>query len=104
MDHTDSLRLRTDGSIDFEYHVERARRERAEYLRKEVGATMAVSPVVKRRAKMFAAAFVVATAAFWTAMLSSPPVTQAEAGPYPTIYDLHKTAAQNLPALQADAN
>jgi hypothetical protein len=50
-----------------------------------------------------AAAFALATAAFWATMATVPPETQA-AGPESGIQALHTLAPLTLPMLSADAN
>ena len=61
-----------------------------------------VSPRAKRRLGVFAAAFAVATGAFWGTMLTSPPVSEA-ANPSFFIHELHLKAPLDLPLTQADA-
>jgi hypothetical protein len=74
-DHLGDLRLRPDGTIDCEYYSSRARQRWAMAPRQDEQEIPAQSPF--RRVKLFALAFAVATGAFWTIMLASPPVTQA---------------------------
>ncbi len=68
-------------SYNHEFHRQRAHRARNAYLRElaaaGVTALPTISPGVKRAAGAFAAALVVATLAFWTVMLVSPPQTEA---------------------------
>jgi hypothetical protein len=100
----EELVFRPDGTIDCEYYAERARKRRAEYpvFQREAGgqSTVPVSKA-KRRAKRFAAAFAVATGAFWATMATSPPVSEA-ANPGLNIQSLHHLTESNLPMSAAD--
>jgi glutamine synthetase adenylyltransferase len=74
-DHLRDLRLRPDGTIDCEYYSMRARQRWAMAPRQAEQEIPAKRPF--KQAKLFALAFAVATGAFWTIMLTSPPLTQA---------------------------
>ncbi len=46
-----------------------------------------------------------ATGMFWATMLSSPPVSQADSSSSGiSIVDMHRSAARNMPILEADAH
>jgi hypothetical protein len=86
----EELRLREDGTIDCEFYIAQARRRREEVRLAQrewldvrqrgtvVRDATPCAPVrVPRAVKGFAAAFALATAAFWATMATSPPVTIA---------------------------
>ena len=94
---------RSDGLYNYELHRQRAVRERGTYLRDTLSSSLpSVSPRTKRRLSLFAAAFAVATGAFWATMLTSPPVTEA-ANPGFSLLELHRNAPLSLPLMEADA-
>jgi hypothetical protein len=89
---------------DYELHRAQALRSRRAYiggLLPQVELPQA-GPVARRRIKMFAAAFAVATAAFWATMATMPPTTEASAPAF-SVGDLHRSAPLSLPSLVADA-
>ena len=62
----------------------------------------AMTPRTRRRVTLFAAAFAVATGAFWGTMLTTPPVTVA-AGKGFSVLELQRNAPLDLPSGVADA-
>ena len=102
----ENLHLRTDGTIDCEYYIEQARHRRSEYVSFQSEWQLyrpRLSDKAKRHVRGGAAAFALATAAFWATMATVPPKTQA-AGPENGIEALHRLAPLNLPMGSADAN
>lgn len=100
----EELVFRPDGTIDCEYYAERARKRRAEYpvFQREAGGQGPVpSSKTRRRVRRFAAAFAIATGAFWATMATSPPVSEA-ANPGLNIQSLHHLTASDLPISEAD--
>jgi hypothetical protein len=94
---------RSFDAIDFNSFRQKALDERRAYIGKVLsGAAPSLSPQIKRRFSVFAAALVVATGAFWATMLTSPPVTEA-AAPGFSILELHQKAPLSLPMTEADA-
>jgi hypothetical protein len=85
----ENLKLREDGTIDCDYYQEQARKRRAEFDEAERQYDASHWPVplkqirVPRPLRAFMAAFVLATAAFWTTMATSPPTSQAAPPPAP---------------------
>ncbi len=76
--------------IDFDAHIRAARQMRAEAVSAFLsGAASTVTRPIRllsRRTSLFVAALALATGAFWTTMLTSPPVTEAAATvPSPTV-------------------
>jgi hypothetical protein len=61
----------------FSTYRERAQQERAAYLRSLIPDPPSLPAGARRGIGVFAAAFVLATAAFWGIMLTSPPKTEA---------------------------
>ena len=68
----------------------------------DFSAAPSLSPRVKRRVGVFAAALVVATGAFWATMLTSPPKTEASLK-HLSVMELHRAAPLDLPLTAADA-
>ena len=100
----DTLCLRPDGTIDCEFYIQRSRKRRAELLQSAPEpARRSPASRAKRHGRMFLAALAMATGMSWVMMLSSPPVTQAEASSNFSVLELHRNAAQNLPTLEPDA-
>jgi hypothetical protein len=95
--------LRPDGSVNYEFHRAQALRSRNAYLGELLPQVELppLSPVARRRFKMCAAAFAVATAAFWATMATMPPTTEASAPSF-SVGDLHRSAPLSLPNLVAD--
>ncbi len=85
----ENLKLREDGTIDCDYYQEQARKRRAEFdeAEREYHASHWRVPLkqirVPRPLRAFMAAFVLATAAFWTTMATTPPTSQAAPPPVP---------------------
>jgi hypothetical protein len=75
----EEIRRHPDGSINCEYYARRAREHRSAHIRHtlSVAQLASASPVTRRGFKLFAAALVVATGAFWATILTSPPTTEA---------------------------
>jgi len=82
-DHREAVmeaHYRFDGSIDYEFHRRDARRHRDASMRDFLTYQQPkprLRPVARQRIRMFAAAFALATAAFWTTMATMPPTTEA---------------------------
>jgi hypothetical protein len=94
---------RSYDAIDFSSFRQKAQQERLAYVGGVLSSTApSLSPQAKRRVSLFAAAFVVATGAFWATMLTSPPQTEASAKPF-SVLELQNAAALDLPAMTADA-
>lgn len=67
-----------DGSIDHDFYRRQALAARSAYLAEHLSLHVpAVGPAAKRRLGLFAAAFAIATAAFWATILTDPPKTEA---------------------------
>jgi len=99
---SNDVTFRTEGgSIEFDHYRDLAARERSAFLRDLAQAMPSLSPKVKRRLNTMAAAFVVATAAFWATMLTDPPRTEAGTAPS-TVLDVMRTAPLALPSVVAD--
>ena len=81
-----SVHRRSDGSINIDFYRTRALQERSAYIGSILPHVPApsLSPEGRQRLKLFVAAFVVATGAFWVTMLTTPPQTEA-AEPLPSI-------------------
>lgn len=81
-----ALHRRSDGSINIDFYRTRALQEANAYIGSILPHVPAplLSPVGRQRLKLFLAAFVVATGAFWVTMLTTPPQTEA-AQPLPSI-------------------
>ena len=98
---------RRDGSVDLDFHRQEAARARAAYLRGLVSdATQSLpelSPGAKRKLSVFAAALVLATAAFWAIILTYPPQTSAAGITGVPVFEMMRTAPLDLPGLEADA-
>jgi hypothetical protein len=75
--HRDDVVRTPGGSIDFDHYRERAARERSAFMRERMPALTAMSPLARRRLGTLAAAFALASAAFWATMLVDPPTTSA---------------------------
>ena len=81
-----SVHCCSDGSINIDFYRTKALQERSAYIGSILPHVPApsLSPEGRQRLKLFVAAFVVATGAFWVTMLTTPPQTEA-AQPLPTI-------------------
>lgn len=94
---------RSYGAIDFSSFRQKALQERRAYIGDVLSsAAPSLSPQVKRRASVFAAALAVATGAFWATMLTSPPRTEASVK-HPSVMELQQAAPLDLPLTAADA-
>ena len=76
-----ALHRRSDGSINIDFYRTRALQERGAYIGNMLPHVPAPSltPERRQRMKLFIAAFVLATGAFWVTMLTDPPTTEAGA-------------------------
>ena len=83
----EEIRRHPDGSVDCEFYALRAREHRSAHLRQtlSVARLASASPAARRGLKLLAAAFLVATGAFWATMITSPPTTEAGDGIRPDI-------------------
>ncbi len=77
----DPIRRRRQQPIDYDFHRQRALRERHAFIR---GALPSLSPNLKRRATVFVTASAVASGAFWATMLTNPPPTVAAKASFST--------------------
>ena len=98
------IRRRPDTSIDVEFYSQQAHRERSVYVRQTLSPLkLLISTTAKGRVTAFAAAFAVASGAFWATMLTSPPTTEA-ANPALSISELQRKAPVDLPTMMSDAH
>jgi hypothetical protein len=94
----------SDGSIDYDFYRQNALQQRSAYMNDMLsGQTLLPSMSVqrRRRVKLFAAAFALATAAFWSTMLTVPPTTEAGAPAF-SVDTLQRNAPLDLPTLSAE--
>ena len=95
-----SVRRDPQQPIDYEFHRQRALRERHAFMRK---ALPSLPPSLKRRVTVFVTAFTVASGAFWATMLTNPQRTVAANAPF-SIHELQQRASHDLPIGEADAH
>ena len=96
----DPIRRRPQQPINYEFHRQRALRERNAFIRE---ALPSVPPNLKRRVTLFITAFAVASGAFWATMLTDPPQTVAGQAPF-SIHELQQRAPLDLPIGEADSH
>ena len=77
MDSNLALRLRDDGTVDYDYYRRRACQERNAYVREAVGKGISAVTPSARSARMFGVACVLAVGAFFLTMLKDPPQSVA---------------------------
>lgn len=92
-----------DELLNHDLYRDNALNARSAYLGELVPAVPKFSPATKRRLSLFAAAFIVATGAFWATMLTDPPTTEARASGSFSIGEVIAKAPRELPVQQADA-
>ena len=92
-----------DGSLNHEFYRDSALDARSEYLAAFVPEVPKIAPATRRRLGVFAAAFALATGAFWTTMLTDPPTTEASGGVGYSIGEVLSKAPGDLPSHHADA-
>lgn len=104
MNHSVGSRVRSpDGSLNHEFYRDSALDARSEYLAALVHELPEMSPAVRGRLGLFAAAFMLATGAFWITMLTDPPTTEASGGLRYSIGEVLSKAPRDLPSHHADA-
>ncbi len=82
-----SVHRRSDGSINIDFYRTKALQERSAY----IGSIFphvplpSFTPEGRQRVRLFIAAFVLATGAFWVTMLTDPPRTEASVQTTPSV-------------------
>ena len=82
-------------------HRARALGLRQEYVGELFAKGRGIASSSRGRLGMFAAAFALATAAFWATMLTSPPVTEATTISGITSAEIERSAPRNVPIREA---
>jgi hypothetical protein len=98
-----SLARSPDGWLNHEFYRDSALNARSEYLAAFVPEVPEISPAMRGRLGLFAAAFMLATGAFWTTMLTDPPTTEASGALAYSIGEVLSKAPRDLPSHHADA-